>query len=146
MKGGYDMLGNILGTSLLKNITPKIIILVSYKTQQGNWRGFCSPYDVSCNAFTKNAALESLKKLVSLYEEGLKQYGYPRHLTIKALSNSEDEKVFKKALEIIADIEKEKLMKSYYKYQEQGIDDKFEISNTDLNLSGFYYHQSAHAS
>lgn len=126
----------------LRNIKPKIIIFVIYETRDGTWRGFCSPYDVSCNASTKEAAIETLKKLVSLYEEGLKKYGYPAHLTIKPLSDPEDEKIFKKALKIIANMEKEKLVKSYYEYQEQN---KFEISGRDPNLSGFYYHQAAHA-
>lgn len=123
-----------------KNIRPKIVILVIYKISDGHWRGFCSPYDVSCNGATKKGVLESLKELVSLYEEGLEQYGYPRHLSIKPLSDPEDEKVLKKALQLIAETEKEKLTKDYYKYQEQECN-KFTIKNQEHSLSGYYYHQ-----
>jgi hypothetical protein len=128
-----------------KSKRPNIVILVIYKTSEGDWRGFCSPYDVSCNGSTKKGTLESLKKLVSLYEEGLKKYEYPRHLSIKTLSDPEDERIFNKALEIIAEIETRKLTKSYYEYQEQEFDHAIKIRNSDHNFTGLYYHQPVHA-
>lgn len=124
------------------NIRPKLVILVVYKTNEGHWRGFCSPYDVSCDRLTKKGVLESLKESVSLYEEGLKKYNYPRQLSIKQLSNPQDKAVFKMALKIIAEKEKESLLNNYYKYQEEELN---YIKNSDHNLSGYYYHQSAYA-
>lgn len=123
-----------------KNIRPKIVILVIYKINDGHWRGFCSPYDVFCNGTTKKGVLESLKELVTLYEEGLEQYDYPRHLSIKPLSNPEDEKVLKKAIRHIAEAEKKELTKDYYRYQERECN-KFSVKNREHSLSGFYYHQ-----
>ncbi len=123
-----------------KNIRPKIVILVIYKTIDGDWRGFCSPYDIACNGTTKKGVLESLKSMVSLYEEGLEKYDYPRHLSIKPLSDPEDEIVFRKALKIIAETEKRKLMKDYYEYQERECN-KFTVRNREHSLSGYYYHQ-----
>jgi hypothetical protein len=72
----------------------KFILYVVYKNQENEWRGFCCPYDVSCVAETKEKTFIKLKKMVSLYQEGLKKYNYPKHLSIKELSNKEDKKIF----------------------------------------------------
>lgn len=124
------------------NIKPKLIILVVYKTNEGHWRGFCSPYDITCERLTKKATKEALEESVELYKEGLEKYNYPRHLSIKQLSNPQDEAVLKMALKIIAEMEKENLLNNYDKYQEEELN---YIKNRDHNLSGYYYHQSAYA-
>ncbi|MDP3013253.1 MAG: hypothetical protein Q8M92_03360 [Candidatus Subteraquimicrobiales bacterium] len=86
----------------MKKTYPKLIVLVVYKSQASkNWRGFCSPYDVSCEAKTAAEAKSKLTKLIKLYEEGLKKYGYPEHLTILPLSEKQDKVVLEKVMEKI---------------------------------------------
>ena len=69
-----------------------------YKSENGLWRGFMTPYDVSFEAKTKKKVEEILPKLVELYEEGLKKYDYPEHLKHVPISNEEDALVFDKYL------------------------------------------------
>lgn len=65
-----------------------------YKTKTGKWRGFFVPYDVSYEAITKKEVEEVLPKMVTLYEEGLKKYNYPIHLSAVPLSDPEDSEEF----------------------------------------------------
>ncbi len=69
--------------------------MVVYKSQDG-WRGFCVPYDITCNAKTQEGAKKKLEALVELYEEGLNRYGNPKHLILKELSDEEDKAFFNK--------------------------------------------------
>ena len=73
-----------------KKIIP--VITVVYKSKDGNWRGFCFPYDVSCTAETKEEAGSILEGLVETYEEVLNKYNNPSHLIDKELSDEEDQK------------------------------------------------------
>lgn len=116
---------------------PKIIVQVVYKSERGYWRGFCSPYDVTCEAQTKISAKRQLEKLVDLYDEGLKKYAYPRHLAVKPLSDSEDNKVFKMAVKIVSADMKQKLEKEYIKFQQERKREEFTISKP--SSSGYYY-------
>lgn len=69
--------------------------MVVYKTLDG-WRGFCAPYDVSCNAATQEEAKSRLEMLVKFYEEGLNKYKNPRSLILKELSDDGDRIFFNK--------------------------------------------------
>ncbi len=97
------------------------IIMIVYKTNDG-WRGFCHPYDVTCNAETQALAKERLDNLVALYEDGLKKYKNPKHLIIKKLSDEEDRNMFNKFWpKILEDIHK-KRVSSYKEYISQPVD------------------------
>ena len=91
--------------------------MVVYKSQDG-WRGFCVPYDVTCNAKTQEEARGKLEELVKLYEEGLNKYGNPKNLILKELSDEEDRAFFKKIWpHILRNIESK--MKTYMDYAEE---------------------------
>lgn len=79
---------------IMRRVTPKILILVVYKTKNRTWRGLCSPLDVTCEAYSKKVAMRRLERLVELYKEGLKKYNYPKHLSIRSLSDKEDQMIF----------------------------------------------------
>lgn len=101
----------------MKIVHPKMVFYIVYKTKNGNWRGFCSPYDVTTEAYTSEEAKKQLEDQVKLYEEGLKKYSYPEHLAIKELSDKEDQVVFKIALkEVFSDLKK-KLSGKYLEFQ-----------------------------
>lgn len=87
---------NNLVVGRMQNFRPKFVVLVAYKSKDKSWRGFCFPYDVSCNAKTKNEAFKKLDTLVRLYEEGLEKYNYPQHLSVRRLTDNEDIEIFKK--------------------------------------------------
>ncbi len=78
----------------MTNIIP--VVGIVYKSKDGNWRGFCYPYDVTCNADTKEEAMHILDELIATYEECLQKYNYPKHLVEKKLSDKEDQIMFKK--------------------------------------------------
>ena len=92
---------------------PKLILYVVYRSNNGYWRGFCSPYNVTCEARTKESAKQKLEKLVDLYVEGLKKYNYPKHLSMIPLTEKEDNKVQKIVLEKIC----EDIKENYIKFQ-----------------------------
>lgn len=71
------------------------VVMVVYKAPDG-WRGFCVPYDVSCNASTQEEAKSRLEMLVKFYEEGLNKYKNPRSLILKELSDDGDRMFFNK--------------------------------------------------
>lgn len=73
-----------------------------YKTPDGTWRGFVTPYDVTYEAKTRKRVEEVLPKLTKLYEEGLKKYNYPRHLTVVPLSDKDDIEEFNRYAEIVS--------------------------------------------
>ena len=96
---------------------PKLVLSVVYKSKNGLFRGFCSPYDVTCESATAKEAMAKLDSLVDLYEDGLKKYKFPRHLSIKDLTNDEDKKVFSIALNVVSKELKKKVRNSYLNYQ-----------------------------
>ena len=78
-------------------------IMVVYKAKNGAWRGFAHPYDVTIEADSRTKALNALKDMVGIYEEGLKKYNNPSHLALKHLSDKEDNEKFSQlALDLIA--------------------------------------------
>jgi len=125
---------------MMKGVRHKLIILVVYKTKEGNWRGFCSPYDVTCETKNKGVAINRLEKLVKLYEEGLEKYGYPRHLSLRYLSDGDDKKVFKIVKEIInkkiVEAIKLGLKKDFLVGQNRK--EEFKTKNP-IPLSGYFY-------
>lgn len=112
---------------------PKLIIFVVYKTKDGGWRGFCSPYDVTCEAKKKTEAMDRLERLVKLYEKGLGKYGYPKHLSIRPLSDREDKIVFEKVKKkIVSNIER-----NFLRFQAEKRKETFQIKNP-MSPSGYY--------
>jgi hypothetical protein len=61
-----------------------------YQTKEGLWRGFVTPYDVTYEDKTREKVEDVLPKLTKLYEEGLKKYSYPAHLSVVSLTDEED--------------------------------------------------------
>lgn len=116
----------------MKKYTPKLIVLVAYKTKNGNWRGFCNPYNVTCEARNGRIAMGLLKESVKLYESGLKKYGYPKHLSLRLLSNRQDKIIFNKVIKIIA----RKLKQDFIKFQAQKEKEKLK---TKSPASEIYY-------
>lgn len=115
------------------------IILVVYKSKNGLWRGFCNPYDVTCNSDTKEEAKQQLIKLVRLYEEGLQKYHNPRHLVFKELSSKEDDKLFRAVIwpRVSKEIQK-KMFRSYLDYiKRQEIAEKSELTTHVNNTHQF---------
>ena len=120
------------------------IVFVVYKTKKG-WRGFCHPYDVTCNAETLEDARKRLEKLVKLYEGGLKKYKNPRHLFFKKFSNQEDKKFFDNVVwpKISQDIQRRRL-KSYMDYVSQQMEEerrKISIKEVDAKPVISYSHR-----
>lgn len=115
---------------------PQLVVLVVYKKKDGKtWRGFCAPFDVTCEAKSHKAAMTLLEELVECYMEGLKQYDYPEHLTIKELSNPEDKKAFIPILKDIAKMVQEMISKRFYLYVEEGA--KIEIKKQNIHAYSF---------
>ena len=79
----------------IENFKPQFAVLVVYKSKEGYWSGFCAPYDVTCQAGSKEKAMKNLESLVELYEKELAEFGYPKHLSLRPLSLAEDKKVLR---------------------------------------------------
>ncbi len=77
-----------------KKQMPVSSISVVYKSQQGMWRGFVVPYDVTYEGNSKKKVLEILQSMRDLYVQGLYRYNSPTHLSDVPLSDDEDIKVF----------------------------------------------------
>jgi len=93
------------------NITSPILrVFIAYQAKNKNWRGFCYPFDVTCEGFTKDQVMKKLKKLVDLYCEGLKEYEYPQHLLIRKLTDEQDRVVFSRFVEHITKEIEERLI------------------------------------
>jgi hypothetical protein len=114
---------------------PKLIIQAVYKSQSGAWRGFCAPYDVTCEARTKNAAVKKLERLVKLYEEGLVKYSFPQHLSLKPLTDDEDKDMFEKVLSQVSGRIEKQIREDYLLFQEE----KVETFRTHNPQSEVYY-------
>lgn len=69
-----------------------------YKTKEGTWRGFVTPYNVTFEASSRKKVEEVLPEMVKLYEAGLEKYNYPSHLMKVPLSYQEDIEEFNKLL------------------------------------------------
>lgn len=121
----------------MNNYPPKLVVLVVYESKDNHWRGFCVPYDVSCNAKSKIDAINKLEKLVKLYEEGLGKYNYPQHLSIRKLTDQEDSLVFEKikgrVAEHYAQHIRARIREDMFKFQKE----RFwqEVNNTITNSS-----------
>jgi len=122
----------------MKSLPPKLVILAVYQKKSAKeWKGFCYPYDITCYASTQEKAIKKLEKLVKLYEEGLKEYHYPEHLTLKGLSDKEDLKVFSHIKKIIAQKIKEEIEQNISEYQKIG-KSSFQLKN-NLPATGYFY-------
>lgn len=120
----------------MKGIAPKMVILAVYKTKENYWRGFCAPFDITVNAQTKKEAMINLEKLVDLYIDGLKKYNFPKHLSIKPLSDPKDKKILNLITRHIAKQEEEKIKNQFIKYvSEQREKFNFSVDNS----SGYFY-------
>lgn len=121
-----------------KNINiPKLIIGVVYKSKDGTWRGFCSPFDISCTAKTAKQAMKITDSLVKAYIDGLCKYDFPLNTAVKELSDEEDKIVFKKVREyVIKDIAR-KMTENLKRFQTESKINTFEIKD-DIKASGQY--------
>ncbi|MEK7081255.1 MAG: hypothetical protein AAB902_02620 [Patescibacteria group bacterium] len=63
---------------------------VVYKSKNGSYRGFVQPYDITYEDDTSEKVLSALKDMTIEYEEGLKKYNNPSHLSVVPLSDEED--------------------------------------------------------
>lgn len=88
------MISTTLKTASSKKVDSYRKFVHIYKTKEGLWRGFATPYDVSYEAKTKKKVEEVLPKLVELYEDGLAKYKNPQHLMIVPISDEEDRNEF----------------------------------------------------
>ena len=133
---GLEKLDNvkIFGEIKMSSAKPKLVILAVYK-RDGEWRGFCAPYDVSTNASTKKEAQSQLEKLVDLYEDGLKKYNFPQHLSVKEISDEHDRIMLEKIIEKITDDLNQKMHKNFVKYQ---LETQKKYSYRIENISGYY--------
>lgn len=63
---------------------------IVYKSKNGLYRGFVQPYDITYEDETKEKVLSVLKDMTFQYEEGLKRYNNPSHLSCVPLTDEED--------------------------------------------------------
>ena len=125
----------------MKQFRPNLIVMVVYKTKDSTWRGFCSPYDVSLERETRAKAIKDLRDSVKLYEEGIKKYSYPRHLSLLELSNGQDRKVFDLIRRKVASVVEEEIREKFLEYQEPK-EEKVSLQNP--TATGYYYHPAAY--
>jgi len=123
----------------MQSFCPKINILVVYKTQEG-WRGFCSPFDTSCVGDTKKVTFEKLEKITEVYQEALKKYKYPKHLSLRKLSDKKDKEILETikkdiAKKLSAYIRKQ-AEKDILKFQQEQQKEKFKVGK---NINCFIY-------
>ncbi len=87
-------MNNLTVKNKIKKINmPKLecnAVNVVYKSKNGLYRGFVQPYDITYEAETKNKVLSVLKEMTVQYENGLKRYNNPYHLSSVPLSDEED--------------------------------------------------------
>lgn len=69
-----------------------------YKSQNGAWRGFAHPYNVTTEFDNRDKTISVLKEQVEAYEEGLRKYNNPEHLRSVPFSNVEDEQMFSRLI------------------------------------------------
>ena len=119
----------------LKQSQPKSPILVVYQAKNKNWRGFCFPFDITCEAFSKDEAIKKLEKMVKIYIDGLKKYNYPRHLSIRRLSEKQDRIVFSRVIDKIA----KKLKEDLLNYQCEKQKKEWEIILNNPTTFKYYY-------
>ncbi len=63
---------------------------IVYKSKNGLYRGFVQPYDITYEGKTREKVLSVLKDMTTQYEEGLKKYNSPSHLSNVPLTDEED--------------------------------------------------------
>lgn len=114
-----------------------MIIGVVYKSKDGTWRGFCSPFDISCTAKTANGAMKKMDVLMKVYIEGLHKYGYPSRLAVKEISDEEDRKVFEKVLKYVIKDMATKMRKDFDKFQLETKTNSFRITD-NIKAMGKY--------
>jgi predicted RNase H-like HicB family nuclease len=65
-------------------------VMVVYKAEEGLWRGFVMPFDITYEAETREAVVSVLKEMIDMYVDGLREYKSPKHLSDVPLSNTSD--------------------------------------------------------
>jgi len=73
-----------------KQTTEFSSIIVTYQSEEGLWRGFVVPFDITFEASSRDEVLSVLKDMQSSYLEGLKKYDNAPHLANVPLSHLED--------------------------------------------------------
>lgn len=73
------------------------VVGIVYESKSGYWRGFCTPYNLTCNAASKGEAMKKLERLVSIHDEVLTEWKVPRRLVYQELTDAEDKMAFEEA-------------------------------------------------
>lgn len=66
-------------------------VIVTYLSENGMWRGFVMPYDLTYEADSRNKVIKVLQDMISSYRTALDEYDRPSHLTDVPLSYEEDQ-------------------------------------------------------
>lgn len=127
----------------MKTGRPKLVIIVVYKTTNNKWRGFCAPYDITCNTDSQEEAITAIENLTELYEEGLRKYNFPEHLSVKPLTNKSDREVFKFVIAQIAKDISQRMTERFLDYERSQSKKMFEFENATHRASGTYYESMA---
>ena len=83
--------------------------------------------------------MTKLERLVKLYEEGLKKYDYPKHLSLRSLSERDDKKIFNIVIEKIGNEIKQKVTKSFLEFQTEKGKERENFSMIKPLSTGYYY-------
>ena len=67
-------------------------VIVTYQTDEGLWRGFVMPFDITYEAEDRDTVVQVLKDMHVSYVDGLRKYDNPEHLANVPLSHAEDSK------------------------------------------------------
>ena len=110
-------------------LKPNLVIKVVYSVNKDLWRGFCFPFDVTCEAETKGKAEKILEDSVSVYVEGLERHGYPDHLSLRSLSDPRDRGAFAIVNKIVVEDIKRRMLSNALKYQRRNKGIKLSLSN-----------------
>tara|TARA_B100000745_G_scaffold267052_1_gene192606 strand:- start:258 stop:617 length:360 start_codon:yes stop_codon:yes gene_type:complete len=84
------MLGSILKSAKKTRALDFAAVTITYETDQGTWRGFVMPFDVTFEADTQQEVTDILKEMTDSYMEGLQEHGAPVHLSKVPLSDETD--------------------------------------------------------
>lgn len=78
-----------------KNLDKAVpVIGIVYESKAGTWRGFCTPYNLTCSTASKKETMKKLEELVAIHNEVLTEWKVPRRLVYRELADAEDKRVF----------------------------------------------------
>ena len=86
-------MSNLISSKIKNKSMPKLdctAVSVVYKSKNGLYRGFVQPYDITYEGKTRDQVMSVLKNMTIQYEEGLRRYDNPSHLSSVPLSDEED--------------------------------------------------------